>query len=62
MITHPTKKRRVGSKPQPKTRSETTDEESEYQKMLRAKWLQDYGELDIDSNNNLDTDAGAKEN
>ena len=45
-----------------KARSETTDEESEYQKILQAKWLQDYGELDSDSNNNLDTDAGAKEN
>ena len=62
MVTRPTKKRRVGSKPQPKTRSETTDEESEYQKMLQAKWLQDYGELDSDSNNNLETDAGAKGN
>ena len=62
MVTRPTKKKRVGSKPQPKTRSETTDEESEYQKMLQAKWLQDYGELNTDFNNNLDADPGAKEN
>ena len=45
-----------------KARSETTNEESEYQKILQAKWLQDYGELDTDSNNNLETDTGAKEN
>ena len=39
----------------------TTDEESEYQKILRAKWLQDYGEEDTDAIINSDKDEKSKE-
>ena len=62
MITQPPKKNQVPQKAKAKkARSETTDEESEYQKILRAKWLQDYGEEDTDAIINSDKDEKSKE-
>ena len=50
------------SKSQPKKKSsETTDEESEYQKILWAKWLQDYGEVDTDAINSSNKDDTSKQ-
>jgi hypothetical protein len=61
MVTQLSKVMRVPSKSQSKkARSETTDKETEYQKIIGAKWLQDYGEVDIDAIHSLDTDDTSK--
>ena len=62
MVTQPPKVKPGSSKSQSKkTLFETTDEESEYQKILRAKWLQDYGEPDTDATINSDKEETSKE-
>jgi hypothetical protein len=62
MVTQPSKVMCVPFKSQPKkAKSETTDEESEYQKILQAKWLQNYGEVDTDAVNSSDKDDTSKE-